>query len=62
MRWKPKFYADGERRTVTRFLFTPKTLPVGDNLRAYLETRWLEKCRIEQRYSPWGWEDQFFLD
>lgn len=62
MRWmeKPK-PRDGDRRAVTRFLWTPTVLYTASS---YRETRWLEHCRIEQVYDlRWDtWKDRLWVD
>lgn len=68
MKWKTNIFKEkppeiGDRRTVTRFLFFPKTLPEFDDQEENLlecehveTTRWLEFAKIRQElvYNiPW---------
>ncbi len=55
---------NGSTRTVTRFLYLPKTLPIGYGSHAFYQRRWWETATIQQRY--WGcinqWEDEYWVD
>lgn len=63
MKWKTNIFKEkppeiGDRRTVTRFLLFPKTLPEFDDQEENLlecdhveTTRWLEFSKIRQEYT-----------
>lgn len=55
----------GDTRIVNRFLFFPKTLHQSDS--GSKSTRWLENCKILQRYIGYigivsGWKDIYWID
>jgi len=55
--------AEGEWRTITKFLWFPKILHSLDDRyntvrSSYFQSRWLEIASILQRYDNWfGWRD-----
>lgn len=52
MRTKKSWPMDGERRTVTLFLFRPRTLATG-RFGPTRERRWLEWAKMEQQAVVW---------
>lgn len=42
-------------RTVTRFIWWPTTLPAIQGDSRYLNTVWLQRAHIRQRFGTYGW-------
>lgn len=58
-----KYPKNHEQRIITKFLYLPKRLERKSNP-DLVETRWLEKCEIEQFYALGYnfWVDRFWND
>jgi hypothetical protein len=63
MRWLvyKKDPRNWETRTVTKFLFIPKVLPIN-HTSGPKEVRWLERVRIRQYRCHFRWFDEWWDD